>query len=331
MSSALIPYNESSAIIPFGFNNLGATCYFNAVLQSLLSCTSFIEELLQKDTRDRYNKNPIAKLIIELIETAIYYEDLSQKIINDDPSIIADIAETTAKLNNYSPRIWRQMITNLCNVKKIPIESFMQGQQCAGEGYNYLLESMEELNNIQNLFMHRYKSLIRCFTCDKWVSNVECIYNLFDVEPNLQSAQIEQFQKYHIPTTNMNDFLAKQTGYVDKDFICPECKESGEKYKMNVLVMVPEILVVMSKKYNVEQKLDVYTEFPERMVFKGNNDMIYEAVAQIEHAGGRHGGHYWAICKRKNGWFDINDGTVTPSTFRPTKNTYIVFYHLAKS
>ena len=68
MSSALIPYNESSAIIPFGFNNLGATCYFNAVLQSLLSCTSFIEELLQKDTRDRYNKNPIAKLIIELID-----------------------------------------------------------------------------------------------------------------------------------------------------------------------------------------------------------------------------------------------------------------------
>ena len=335
MSSSLIPYNKSSALLPFGFNNLGATCYFNAVLQSLLSCTSFIDELLQKNNRKTHNKNPIAKLIIELIETAIYYEDIYQKKFNkvtespDDPSIIATISDIRVKLNNYSPQIWHQMVNNLCHIKKIPVESFMQGQQCAGDGYNYLLESMEELNIIQNLFIHRYKSLIHCFTCDKWVSNVDCIYNIFDVEPNLQSEQIEQFKQYHIPTTNMNEFLAKQTGYVDKDFICPECKGSGEKYRMNVLVMVPEILVVMSKKYTVEQKLDVYTEFPEQMVFKGNtNDMIYEAVAQIEHAGGKNGGHYWTICKRKNGWFNINDGTVTPAIFQPTKNTYIVFYHL---
>jgi ubiquitin C-terminal hydrolase len=351
MSSSLIPYNKSSALPPFGFNNLGATCYFNAVLQSLLSCTSFIDELLQKNNRNIYNKNPVAKLIIELIETAIYYEDLqtlkkfdkftesvddvSQKIINkfteslDDPSIIATIVDTKAKLNNYSPQIWHQMVNNLCHVKKIPVQSFMQGQQCAGEGYNYLLESMEELNIIQNLFIHRYKSLIHCFTCDKWVSNVDCIYNIFDVEPNLQSEQIEQFRHYHIQTANMNEFLSKQTGYVDKDYICPECKGSGEKYRMTVLVMVPEILVVMSKKYTVDQKLDVYTEFPEQMVFKGNNNnMIYDAVAQIEHSGGKNGGHYWAICKRKNGWFNINDVTVTPSTFQPTKNTYIVFYHL---
>jgi ubiquitin C-terminal hydrolase len=96
--------------------------------------------------------------------------------------------------------------------------------------------------------------------------------------------------------------------------------------------MVPEILVVMSKKYDSEHKLNIYTDFPEVMEFKGNannKNMRYEAVAQIEHSGDLNGGHYWAICKRKGGWFEINDMTVTPSQFQPSVNTYIVLYHLA--
>lgn len=348
---SLISYNTKSEICPIGFRNLGATCYFNALLQSLLSCTSFIEELKYRkdDEQAKYNRHPITKLLIEFIETSIYYEDLCQKldvaesIIDDtetpqirdlgatnDPDIVSTIAETKTKLQNYSPQIWKQMILLLCQKKKVPIQTFMQGQQCVGEGYHYLLETMENFQTIQNLFLHRYKSLIHCFDCERCVSDVECMYSLFEVEPNLKLEQIEKFQQYHIEARNMNEFLAKQSGYVDENYICPKCKKTGEKYRMNMLVMIPEVLVVMSKKYSTRQKLNVMTDFPERLEFKGKDgsQMVYEAVAQIEHSGGRHGGHYWAICRRKGGWFNINDMNVSPSEFRPTINTYIVFYHL---
>lgn len=160
------------------------------------------------------------------------------------------------------------------------------------------------------------------------------MYSLFEVEPDLKLDQLDQFDQYNIETKNMNDFLTKQSSYVDNDYICPECKNKGEKYRMNALVMVPEILVVMSKKYTLEQKLDVYTHFPNELIFKGKDDVpenkiiSYEAVSQIEHYGGRHGGHYIARSRRKNGWFEFNDNNVVPSKFEPTKHTYIVFYHL---
>lgn len=327
---SLIPYNKKSELLPFGFRNIGATCYFNAIIQSLLSCTSFTDELLQKKERDVYEKNPVAKVFIELIEASVYYNDLCLKLIDDDPSIVSMKNEAKNKLQEFSPILWKQMIILLCKKKKIPIQTFMQGQQCAGEGYHYILETMEEFQVIQNLFLHRYKSLIRCFDCDKWVSDVENMYNLFEIEPDLKVEQIDKFKDYHTDAADMNEFLSKKTGYVDDNFICPSCKQKNEKYRMDVLVMVPEILVVMAKKYDKRRKLNVYTNFPEKLTFKGkqNNDMCYEAVAQIEHSGGRNGGHYWAKCRRKNGWYDINDMTVSPSKYQPTVNTYIVLYHI---
>lgn len=323
---SFVKYNEKSAIVPNGFRNLGATCYFNAILQSMLSCTSFIEEIISNKTK--YNDNPITKLFIEFITTSQYYEEICrQSNINQVESKISD---SKNKLSEFSPQIWKQMVARLCKEKKIPIRQFMQGQQCAGEGFHYLLEAMEEFQTIQNLFLHRYKSLIRCFKCDKWVSDVDCMYSLFEVEPELKLAQLEQFDQYNIESKNMNEFLAKQSSYVDKDYKCPECADKSEKYRMNALVMVPEILVVMSKKYTLEKKLDVYTNFPKELTFNGkdNNIISYEAVSQIEHYGGKNGGHYTARSKRKNGWFEFNDNIVNPSQFEPTTNTYIVFYHL---
>ena len=335
---SLIEYDESFALYPLGFRNLGTTCYFNALLQSMLSCTSFIQELLQTNQHNsekkrknlhRFNNNNVTKLITELIKSNYRYQELKLKINinNTSENVINEFSELEEKLTDLSPKIWKSMIGSLNNNN---ILNFMRGQQCAREGYHYLLESMEKFQRIQNLFLHRYKSLIRCDKCNDWVSDVECMYSLFEVEPELQMEQIDKFQKYHINTKDMNEFLMKQSTYVDKDFICPKCKEKGEKFRINALVMIPEILVVMSKKYDLESKKNIYTDFPEKMEFKGSNKTLhYNAVAQIEHSGGKDSGHYWAICKRKNGWFNLNDMNVSPGKFQPTKNTYIVFYHLS--
>lgn len=304
-----IHYNKDFEISPFGFKNIGVTCYFNALIQSLLSCTSFTQKLIHK--KEKYSNNPVGKLLIELIEIGI----------NDNIDLNT--------VRDYSPKILKKMVTMLHKKKNMSIHEFMNGMQCAGEGYHYLLETLEEYQSIQNLFLHRYKSLIRCFNCKDWISKVECMYSLFEVEPGFKTEQLESFKKYHIDTPDLNSYLSKQSSYVDNEFRCSRCNIKKERFRINVLVMVPEILVVMSKKYNVEQKLNVYTEFPERMEFEGKDDiMVYKAVAQIEHSGGRHGGHYWAICKRKDGWYNLNDMSVVPSKFQPTNNTFIVMYNL---
>ena len=311
--SNLIRYNPKFELNPVGFHNKGATCYFNAMIQSLLSCTSFISVIVSD--KKKYNENPITKAFIDIIENS-----------KTKPNSVYMI----------SSNIWDIMMDILSKKNKSNMFMQLSGQQCAREGFHYLLDSIDSLRDIQNLFIHRYNTLIKCFDCDKCVSDVKRVNNLFEVQPELKNEQIDKFKKYHNgdidPDGNilMDRFLEKQFGYVDKDFICPKCKMKGEKLTVDCLVMVPEILVVLSKKYSNGQKLDIYTNFPEYMEFTSNteNRLKYSAVSQIEHAGGLNGGHYWAICKRAGGWYNLNDSSISPGEFKPTNNTYMVFYHL---
>ena len=304
-------YDPDSELEPFGFNNMGATCYFNSMLQSMLSCTSFVNILLRNKDNAQYLSNPVTKYLIEML--------LESKNENRK-----DLLAT------YSPRIWKEMVVYLCRKYKKPINEVLVGQQCAGEGFDCFLDSLDEFREIQNLFLHRYKTKIHCFNCDKWVSEVDSINSSFMIEPDLKIPQLEQFKKYDPDDINMNKFLLRQSGYRDKDFICPKCKTKGEKYTISFLVLVPEILVVLSKKYTINKKLDVMTNFPEHMQFdaKGGKLFKYSAVSQIEHVGGLHGGHYWCVSKRSDGWYNLNDNAVSKSEFKPTKQTYITFYHL---
>ena len=317
---------NSCEIYPFGFQNLGVTCYFNSLIQSFLSCPSFIDEF--KD--DSYVSNPISNLFTELIKLSRIYNTLVIKN-KENPEILNMIDITKSKLNEFGSKIFITMINYLANKKKIDNRSFMSGMRCVGEGYNYLLESMEEFSDMQKLFVHKYKSLIRCMLCNKWVSKTKYINNIFIIEPNLRVEQLDKFKNYNIQSNNMRDFLLYQTEYIDNDYKCPECKTNDERLKVNKLIDIPKIMVIMSKKYNATEKLNILTEFPENMEFTSVNTGIiskYEAVAQIEHVGDLHGGHYWAICKRMGVWYNINDINVSYAEFKPTINTYLVFYQL---
>lgn len=329
---ALIRHNPVLELRPFGFNNLGATCYFNAVLQSLLSCTSFIHYLLKNRKNPEYNENPVTRKLIELVDMALNMRD-------------GDMSSNS--ISQMSPNIWIEMIKFLCKKNNMKINNFMNGQQCAGEGFDYLIDSLENFEDIQDIFTHRYKTTVYCIDCDKCVSNVNSTNFVFKVPPNLKNEQLDRFKKYDKlidenyentkehnqesknNKSEMNKLLTRQTGYIDKFYICPECKQGGEKYSIDHLVMSPEILVVLSKKYVANNKLDIYTDFPKTLEFNGKDSILkYEAVSQIEHSGGLNGGHYWAISRRHNGWYSLNDNQFTKSEFNPTKNTYIVFYHL---
>lgn len=334
----LVRYDAKFEMVPFGFINMGVTCYFNSIMQSLLSCPAFVKNIYDHQDDPLYKQNPVSRNMVKLITLALGHINKETRETNsasqEEETHESKNDETQEmdmqQLSVMSPHIWKSMVRYIAKAQNKPIRQVLNGQQCAREGFHLLMDSMDEFNDIQNIFLHRYKKIIYCFDCDQVVSEMDNMYSIFEVHPQLKTQQLEKFQHLEDQKAiDMNKFLAKQTGYVDKDFICPKCKKRGEKYSMDCLVMVPEVLVVLSKKYEVGRKLDVYTEFPEKMVFDGNSgQMHYEAVAQVEHVGGMFGGHYWAICKRKGGWYCLNDQRVGASKFCPTKNTYMVFYHL---
>ena len=162
-----IKYNSNYAVYPRGFHNLGFTCYYNALLQSLISCTSFNEELLIYEKK--YNKNPLLKILIYLIKNSQI--------------------DTTEDLAQLAPTSWHQLI-KLLEQKSPEFAQFAAGQQCAAEGFSLFLQILENYQGIQNLFFHRRRNKLYCNNCNNCFSNVEEMNNLFEVEPSLNILNI---------------------------------------------------------------------------------------------------------------------------------------------
>ena len=308
-NNSLINYDKKLTPPAFGFQNLGATCYFNALLQALLSCTSLTQVMLNNKDKEEYQNNPVSKVYIEMLVAM-----LNKKTIDQMPGM--------------APKLWKTVFT-YAGKRKDKVR-FTSGQQDANEGFHLFMDAIEDLDEVQQLFEHRYESRIRCQECKKWVSIKRSENNVFSVEPNLRCETLGELKDFGmIQSRNLSEFLACQLSCVDKDHECPECHVRKERTRLDRITMVPEILVVLSKKYNSRgQKLNVVTDFPSVLTFEGiNGKLKYGAVAQVEHSGSMGGGHYWAVCRRKLGWICLNDMGVSKDTFKPTVNTYIVFYH----
>lgn len=289
-------YNPAHSPAPKGLHNLGATCYYNTLMQCILSLPSLYDALER------------AKSTHPLL--AMWRDALAGR-----------------EIGPAAESIWRDLIKRSSEKKdRVRMDN---GQQDAHEGLMLLLESLEGIPGVENLFRHHHQVFIHCGACSKYVVNKIEKGFTFEVQPDLKNSQIEKFKaldEFYGREVPLNDFLRQQNSYVDADHKCPNCGSRGEKYKVTQLTMVPEILIIAIKKY--EKK--VVTEFPSKLEFPaigGRTKLVYELVAQAEHSGGQGGGHYWALAQRRGAWHTLNDSSISAGTGGPTMNTYLVFYH----
>jgi ubiquitin C-terminal hydrolase len=314
---------------PNGFRNPGSSCYFNVVLQSIISCPSFAQVLIKNRDANEYKANPVVGYLLIMYDL----------IFKADPDV--GDHQRANLLDEIAVYIWKAVFDKA--IMREDSVKFTKGQECAREGFHLLLESLDGLKEIETLFLHRYQTLIFCPDCDEWVVDAKCEYTVFEVQPSLTSPQLPIFASIdpnYRKRQPMDQFLKKQNSYVDRDFKCPKCKKPGPMFQTTRLIMIPEILVVMSKKYAGMQKSHDVTAFPEIMMFDGKDPdatesnpeiipMVYQAVSRIEHMGGMHGGHYNCHAMRAGRkWFRLDDSQIADGGFASTPNTYMVFYHI---
>lgn len=304
----LLTYNKDYLWATQGLHNTGNICYFNSMMQCLLSCPSFWETLDGIRDKPHIQKNSLMREFVKVLDLLKNGQSIYDKCLNISNQIIA-IAQ-----------------------KRNDIYKMNHGQEDMNEGLCMLFDTLTLVPELERLFMYRQRTLIRCGKCGH-ETNIPEMNSILTVQHDLKIEQHETFKdddEQYGKSITFDQFIKKQNSYIDGDHKCSKCELRGMKFQSVRLSMVPEILVTVIKKYDAKTA----TPFPNELVFNctdGKTQMTYGLVAQSEHAGSRASGHYWAICLRKENnnlvWKRLNDGSVSDDTPGPTKTSYVLFYH----
>ena len=357
-----IPNEEEESTIIRGLDNIGATCYMNATLQSL-SNTSTLAEYFLKEFK--LNEN-----------------DDSKKLSNEFYTLLKHLWKKNAKKQSFSPNNFKKVLS-----EENPLFSGVQA--CDSKDLlNFLLERLhKELNkkeieneNISNNepnidqaqlneetmkniffkdFSQNYRSIISdnfYFTMETKVKCLGCNlikYN-FQVSPFIEFP-LEEVNKYCYsqgkimylinndgsnPDVNIyNCFeyyyrIDLMTG--ENQMHCNICQRLFNAQYQNLLYILPKYLIInLNRGKNAAYQCKVI--FPEQLdltnyVVYNNINTKFELYAVICHIGpSSMSGHFVAYCRNRmdQKWYLYNDAIVTlckePYEYQ-NKMPYILFY-----
>lgn len=303
------PYLPESAPPAVGLVNVGATCYFNALLQTLASCTALARaaeahRALMSETRT------------------------GQALLDYFAALRPEAGAAGGDSTMASAKVLAALIADLA--ARRPGVQFGSGQESASEALVHLLDMLEPPglathSPVTDVFLHRSSCAVHCRSCRRASTTRD-----HAVQVNLF-----HFDRIAPPRTPM-DFaraLSRQVSEVD-DFRCESCQHRGRALRVYTLTMVPEVLYCVFNLYDGYGGAHRTRWFPERFVLPGRNPgelLQYRLVGQIEHSGSLSGGHYWARCLRRGGVHTLNDMGVALSAFAPSALTYMVVYHYERS
>lgn len=125
---------------------------------------------------------------------------------------------------------------------------------------------------------------------------------------------------------------------------CKKCKTHQEAFKKMELYYLPKLLVIHLKRFTNERrysgwnswsKNDATIDFPitdfdisPYVVGPQKKGIKYDLYAVSQHYGGCGGGHYTAICKNGDKWYDYNDSSVSSAGKKDIVSSaaYVLFY-----
>lgn len=254
-----------------------ALCYFNSLMQFLMSMPSFNAYMV--NNKDQYNKSgpiSVGARYIELFEKHRGETD-PERISTDDASMVLKDLIATRKINGVGGNL------------------LYGRQEDLHEGMHFMMEFIG--GRVLNLFKMRHR---RCFKCNACGDEHEMEHKYYDTTFNLSEEpphilaglntqkKVQDYIKFHVD--------------VPPEYKCEKCNvannidaNTGEVLRANIvgsyrLARLSEIIILV---FNKDNKTTKY--FPPKLEFKSNptkSIMRYKLVAQVEHFGNHHSGHY---------------------------------------
>ena len=323
-----ISYNLNQHLLLKGLLNIGNSCYMNTSIQILLHCQFFINKLTNDPekpitnslynlfnlmTNDSYKKiNPISfKLNFEKKHSD--YKGKTQhdaieftRILLDDISIENNISKQN---NNYE-----ELITKNKSSHELDKEFD-------------LLYRKRENSFIIDLF---YNQILNTFKC-------KCNHENYSLEKIIDIPLLFSNFIFGLSLEKLLDNYFKEEKF-KWERKCEKCHKIEEHIKIMKLTHLSKILIISFQRINqiTGKKNDSYIEFPIDLNMKKYSEKgipniyFYDLFAIINHSGTIRSGHYTAIIKINNEWYEFNDSKVNKIQMRRnyivSKLVYCLYY-----
>lgn len=299
-------YEQLFAPAAFPLNNTGAICHFNALLQALASCTAFTTAILRSEGRTR--TGTALKTFVSA------YAASGGARMQPDP-----------KIQELSAPLMSALVGELRANR--PDFTFGASQEASTEGLVLLLDMLTPPgapeDQTARLFTHRYLCIQYCPACKRRIGEER-------IDTGIHVFTTHFARLRHQPATPKEFSEALRLYIMDNDIPCPQC---GARFLQRIcqLVRAPEIFVCLFNIYDHPRRqhyVPPTLEFPAL----GGGTMFYRLVALVDHSGSLDGGHYTARALRQGGPYELNSSAPpVPAQLAATPNTYMAFYHYAKS
>lgn len=307
-------YDKSFVPAIFGLNNTGAICWCNALLQTLLSLSSFNTVMLE--CKDILSNNKLAIMYIKMLEeilpestTGIQYNNINN-------------------LNEYSTKF---LLAISYEMRRLKRSCNIMGQFDANEGFHLILELLN-CEHIYRLFNNKYEITIKCTACHTTPS----------IETDV-SVQIHYHDKRDVKTKREYCEYIEYHPSELENYKCSNCHIVKKKrYRHCELKMLREIISIYYDKTNK----DTSQWYPEYLKFRTKNSkfMRYKLVSIINWRGRIDkknnyisSGHYWSNVLRVDTSNqlqlycadDSSVDTIKNSTDESSNsNVYMLMYHI---
>lgn len=268
---------QQEDLIPMaaGLININQRCWFNTLMQGLLTSSQFISIISSGAGR---KQNELFRLITSFIST---YRTSTDGMVTAADSIYLKL---TSELDAMSKG------------------GIMAGRQnCLGEALGKLLDKLNA-KEVQDLFSIKYSRKVHCDGCGNNTDPTGEVDNFI----RLQAAEL-----YEIGTTDALGVVLpelRQKRFENwlrgnqievPDYKCDKCATAGKCMRQSLLTLVSDVMLFMCDTKGLRYWFPMEYNILRRKEDGTCSNMTYKLTAVFHHNGGTSGGHWNCDCLRR--------------------------------
>uniref|UniRef100_A0A1B6FM56 ubiquitinyl hydrolase 1 n=1 Tax=Cuerna arida TaxID=1464854 RepID=A0A1B6FM56_9HEMI len=327
-----------------GLNNIGNTCFLNAIIQCLSNTKPLLEYILREEYLREIRNSARSLLIRRFAELITNLWTDKKHAVNTSP-LKSAVGLYAPRFSGFGQQDAQEFLRYLLQglheeINRAPVVQHKRRDQLQNENLTadeiwqrYL---KGDNSKIVDIFGGQLRSDLKCTVCGFASTTYEPFWDLSLSIPHSESRNTQR--KVHLSQC-LDYFTKEETLEGNEKPTCSRCKSKQTCIKKISIQKFPQILVIHLKRFTGNtRKVDTEVEFPvsglnlapysaERHQLGSN---VYSLYGVVNHFGSCFYGHYTAYCKHPYcaGWHIFNDSHVNSVHPNATTDPYILFYEL---